>query len=364
MNNFLLSVLFSLISCFSFSQNHPNILWLVTEDISPNLSFYGDSTAKTPNLNALAAESKIYDNAFAPVGVCAPARSSIITGRYPTSIGTMHMRTSKDIMSWGKREYANNIPIMDVAGDSIRQYSTVIPEGIRCFTEYLRAAGYYCTNNAKTDYQFAAPLSAWYENDNQAHWRNRPDGRPFFAVFNTNLTHESKLWKHDKKPLTVAPETVSVPPYLPDTETSRRDIARHYSNIELMDKWVGKLIQQLKDDGLYDNTIIFFYSDHGGPLPRQKRAIYDSGLRVPLLVKHLNSAEKGRTDRLISFVDLAPTMLSLAGMTKRDGMQGRAFLGKHTAPPNAYIYGSADRFDEYTDRSRAVRDERFFVYKK
>ncbi len=341
------------------AQAPPNILWIVCEDISPTLSFYGDSTAQTPVLNALARESMVYENAFATVGVCAPSRSSIITGMYPTSIGTMHMRTGKDITSWGKRKYKDRNGITDIIGDSIREYSVVLPEEVKCFPEYLRAAGYYCTNNNKTDYQFAAPLTAWDENNAQAHWRNRPDGKPFFSVFNINVTHESRLWKNKDLPLTVAPENVPVPPYLPDNVVTRKDIARHYSNVELMDAEVGKILEELKEDGLLDKTVIFFYSDHGGPLPRQKREAYDSGLKVPFLVRAPERQEWGRTDRLISFVDLGPTVLSLAGITPPEYMEGKAFLGEHASSPRTYVFASSDRFDEYTDRTRIIRDDRW-----
>lgn len=340
-------------------QLKPNILWIVCEDISPTLSMYGDKTAKTPNLETLASESLIFDNAFAPVGVCAPSRSSIITGMYPTSIGTMHMRTGKDVQSWGNRVYKESIPVVDYKGDSIREYAAVIPNFVKCFPEYLRAEGYFCTNNQKTDYQFAAPITAWDENGPKAHWRNRPKDTPFFSVFNIGTTHESRLWKNADKKLTVSPNEVELPPYYPDNATSRNDVARHYSNVELMDKEVGEFIEQLKEDGLYDNTIIFFYSDHGGPLPRQKREIYDSGLKVPFFVKDIESKSIGRTDRLVSFVDFAPTMLSLAGIQPTDYMEGKAFLGEHEAKPRDYVFGSSDRFDEYTDRIRSVRNKRF-----
>lgn len=336
----------------------PNIVWIVTEDISPTLSCYGDNTAKTPNLDALAKDSMVYDNAFTVVGVCGPSRSAIITGMYPTSIGTQHMRTGKDVHSWGKRIYSRDVDINDVEGNQIIEYAAVIPEAVKCFTEYLRESGYYCTNNQKTDYQFAAPVTAWNENNTKAHWKNAPEGKPFFSVFNIGTTHESKLWLHDNMPLTVNPEHVNVPSYLPDNEATRKTIARHYSNIELMDAQVGVFINQLKDHGLYDNTIIFFYSDHGGPLPRQKREIYDSGLKVPFIIKGIYN-ESGRTDRLISFVDLAPTMLSLAGIKTPNYMEGRAFLGEYQAQKRDYIFGSSDRFDEHTDRIRAVRNNHF-----
>lgn len=320
---------------------------------------YGDSTAVTPNLNALAKDSMIFDNVFTTVGVCAPSRSSIVTGMQPISIGTMHMRTGKDVMSWGKRSYDKKGGNKDIEGNDVIQYSAVIPKEVKCFPEYLRAAGYYCTNNRKTDYQFAAPISVWDENDAEAHWRNRPEGKAFFSVFNIHDTHESKLWVYDDKPLTVDPKEVQVPPYFPETPETRHTIARNYSNIELMDKAVGKILDQLKADGLYDNTIIFFFSDHGGPLPRQKRAIYDSGLRVPFFIKFPNSSKTGRTDRMISFTDLAPSMLSLVGIKPPEYMQGKAFLGEFKAAPRKYIIASSDRFDEVTDRIRAVRTKNF-----
>ena len=346
----------------------PNILWLSCEDISPNLSFYGDSTAKTPVLDKLASESIVFTHAFATVGVSAPSRSSIITGMYPASIGTLHMRTGSDVGGWGKRTYDKTFGtkevILDIEGKPIRQYSAVIPEGIKCFTEYLREAGYYCTNNSKTDYQFAAPVTAWDANDNNAHWKNRPEEKPFFAVFNHGITHESQIWKNARLPLTVSPDSVPLPAYFPDNPVVRQDMARNYSNIELLDKQIGEKLQQLDEAGLMENTIIFFFSDHGGPLPRGKRAIYDSGLRVPMMIRFPKSMYAGYTNEMISFVDLAPTILSLAGIKPPEYMQGQAFLGQYkTGNKRRYIYGSGDRFDEFTDRVRSVRDERYIYVK-
>lgn len=366
MRIYSIAFLFLLVVTSVFSQEHrPNILWIVTEDISPDLSMYGDMTAKTPALDQLAKESMVYENVFSPVGVCAPSRSAIITGMYPTSIGTMHMRTGKDVPGWGKRVYEKNPEPkrLDINENSIPQYSAVIPSEIKCFSEFLRKAGYYCTNNSKTDYQFAAPISAWDENGNKAHWRNSKKGMPFFSIFNINLTHESKLWAHKDKPLTIDPSKVKVPPYLVDNQITREGIARHYSNIELMDKEVGKIIDQLKEDGLYNNTIIFFYSDHGGPLPREKRAIYDSGLKVPMFIKDINSKTIGRNDALISFVDLAPTILSLAGIKPPKYLDGTPFLGVLKGDENKYVFGSSDRFDGFTDRSRSIRTKEFLYVK-
>lgn len=355
-----------LTSIFLFSQNErPNILWIVTEDISPDLSMYGDALAKTPALDKLASESVIYDNVFSPVGVCAPTRSAIITGMYPTSIGTMHMRTGKDTGGWSKRVYDKNPKPqrLDINNNSVPQYSAVIPAEVKCFTEYLRAIGYFCTNNSKTDYQFAAPITSWDENGGSAHWRNKQNNQPFFSVFNFNVTHESRLWMNAEKELTVSPDSVKIPPYFQDTQTVRRDIARHYSNIELMDKQVSGIIEQLKEDGLYDNTIIFFYSDHGGPLPREKRAIYDSGLKVPMFIKDIDSKTIGRSDDLISFVDLAPTLLSLANIEPPKYLDGKPFMGAFKKELNEYVFGSSDRFDEFTDRTRSIRTKDFLYVK-
>lgn len=342
----------------SNSTSQPNILWIVTEDISPMLSFYGDDTAKTPILDALAKESVVYDNAFAVVGVCGPSRSAIITGMYPTSIGTMHMRTGQDVMAYGKRTYKTDIGRKDLQGNDIIQYAAVIPDYVKGFPEYLRQAGYFTSNNEKTDYQFAAPVTVWNQNSKKAHWRNRKEGQPFFSVFNFGTTHESRVWKNADLPLTVDPDDVSVPPYFQDTATSRTDLARVYSNIELLDKQVGKLLQELKNDGLYDNTIIFFYSDHGGPLPRQKREIYDSGLKVPFMVKDLRGTS-GRSDQMVSFIDLAPTVLNLANIKIPENIQGTPFMGAGKYKERELVYGSSDRFDEFTDRSRSVRNDRY-----
>lgn len=338
----------------------PNIVWITVEDISPTLSVYGDSTAKTPNIDRLASQSQIFTESFTTVGVCSPSRSSIITGMYPVSIGTHQMRTGKDVFGWGSRNYDGLSNAIDVNGDSIPLHSVVTPQEVRCFTEYMRAGGYYCTNNSKTDYQFAAPVTAWDQNGDDAHWRNRDKNQPFFSVFNFDVTHESKMWLHRNKPLTVDPKNVPLPPYFPDTETVRNDVARNYSNIELLDSMVGDLIKELKSDKLLDNTYIFFFSDHGGPLPRGKRSHYESGLKVPMIIRNPYDISSRYNDDPISFVDLAPTMLSIAGIEIPDYIQGRAFMGDKKNPvPREYIFGSGDRFDETYDRVRSVISKDF-----
>ncbi|WP_138994525.1 sulfatase [Larkinella sp. C7] len=336
----------------------PNILWITCEDMSPHLGAFGDRVVKTPNLDRLAAEGVRYSRVYSTAGVCAPSRSALITGMYQTSIGTQHMRTLQ----------ADPFPHKS---SPVKSYSAVLPAEVRCFPEYLRKAGYYTTNNEKQDYQFVPPVTVWDESSRKAHWRNRPAHKPFFSIFNLVITHESQIWARDKETLLVRPEDVTVPVYYPDTKTVRRDIARHLSNVMRMDSIVGTILQQLKEDGLYDNTIIFFYSDHGDGLPFVKREVYDRGLRVPMIVRIpekfrvKGSKPAGSTDdQLISFVDLAPTVLSLANIPLPGYLQGQAFLGpKKAATPRKYIFAGRDRMDTELDRVRAVGDGRYKYYR-
>lgn len=345
-------------------NKRPNILWITCEDISPVLSMFEDSTAHTPHLDALAAKATIYRNAFAVTGVCGPSRSSIITGMYPTTIGTMHMRTGKDVFSFGTQKYKDKIETVDLINQNIREYSAVIPQDVRCFTDYLRKAGYYCTNDYKTDYQFAAPLSAWDLNSQGASWRSRKPGQPFFSVININHTHESKMFPGENDfPVTIDKHKIPIPPYLTDSDSMRWSIAKHYSNVKLMDTEVGEIIQKLKSDGLYDETIIFFFSDHGGPLPRQKREAYDSGLKVPLIIKFARQSSQNYNQELVSLADMGPTVLSMAGIRPPKYVDGQAIAGKFSSKKRKYIYGCGDRFDEHTDRVRIIRDERYLYVK-
>lgn len=326
----------------------PNILWLVAEDMSPTIPAYGDSTIDTPNLSRLVREGVKYTHMFSVSGVCAPSRFGIATGIYPTSGGAQHMRTSSRI------EYMEAIGVVP--------YEAVPAPAVRMMSEVLRMHGYYTSNNAKQDYQFKAPVTAWDENSNQAHWRNRPDEAPFFAVFNFGVTHESQIWRRAEDSLWIDPDLdVPIPPYLPDTELVRQDVRRMYSNIRILDSRIGEMLDQLDADGLLENTVIFFYSDHGGPLPRQKRQLYDSGLHVPLIVRFPDAQLAGTVDsQLISFIDLAPTVFSLAGIPLPDYLEGQAILGAHWASEaRRYIHAAADRFDMEYDTKRAVRDARY-----
>lgn len=334
------------------TKTPPNILWITCEDMSFQLGAYGNKLVKTPNIDRLAAEGVRFTNAFATAGVCAPSRSAIITGMYQQSIGTQNMRT-----------LAASAAALDAYPPGFKGYSAVVPEEVKCFPEYLRAAGYYCTNNSKEDYQFQAPPTVWDESSNKAHWRNRTDkNQPFFAIFNLTVTHESQVWVRAKEPLLVKPEDVVLPPYYPDVPEVRLDVARHLSNAMVMDEQAGKILAQLREDGLEQNTIVFFYSDHGDGLPFVKREIYDRGLRVPFIVKNpFEKIKKGVVDhRFISFVDLAPTVLSLVDLPIPAHLQGQAFLGKQQAPkPRQYTFAARDRMDSEYDRVRTVRDSRY-----
>ncbi|TVS15343.1 MAG: DUF229 domain-containing protein [Planctomycetaceae bacterium] len=331
----------------------PNILWLTAEDLSPNLGCYGDPYANTPVLDRLAEQGVRYTNAFATAPVCSPARSTLITGLYATSMGTQRLRSQ--------------FPVR--------------PE-IRPFSAYLRQAGYYCTNNVKTDYNLqdeaAFIADGWDESSAKAHWRQREPGQPFFAVFNFMTTHQSRtsVWPQEQFEREIGsqldpeqrhdPAEANLPPYYPDTAEARREWARYHDCITLMDRQVGQYLEQLEADGLADDTIVFFYGDHGMGIPLGKRLLHDSGMRVPLIVyfpekwRHLAPVAAGETtDRLVSFVDFAATVLSLCGIPVPEYMQGDAFLGPAAGQPRQYVYGARDRVDEVFDLSRSVRDQRW-----
>jgi arylsulfatase A-like enzyme len=328
--------------------DRPNILWISAEDINAHFGCYGDPHAVTPHIDKLATEGMRYTHAFTTAGVCAPCRSGIITGMYQTSIGTQHMRSEAKM-----------------------------PESIKPFPIYLRQAGYYCTNNSKQDYQFETPKNTWDESSSKAHWRGRADkDQPFFSVFNYTGCHESgiagtKKYKEVTANLTADqrqdPDAMTTfPPYYPDTPRAREDWKRNYELITAMDAWAGDLIAQLKEDGLYENTIIFYWSDHGVGLPRAKRWLYDSGTHIPLIVRIPKSYRvSGQgipdtvTDHLVSSIDFGPTVLNLAGVKVPDVMQGLPFLGQNLPAPRDYVYGARDRMDERYDIIRMARDHQF-----
>ena len=332
----------------------PNILWITAEDMSPVLGCYGDPFAITPNIDRLAKESVRYTKAFASAPVCSPSRSCLITGCYPTSLSTQQMRSG-----------------------------FAIPKSMRGFPALLRQRGYYTTNNVKTDYNtgnYADIIKhSWNESSATAHWRQRGGrAQPFFSVFNLMTSHQSRsmVWPYARFKEEVQstlspgdihdPNKVPLPPYYPDTPLVRRELARFYDCVTAMDLQVGALLKQLQEDGLAENTIVFFYSDHGSGMPRHKRALLDSGMHVPLLIRfpkkwqHLAPGKPGTTsDRLVSFVDYAPTVLNLLGLPIPKAMQGEPFLGSNATAPRRYVYGHRDRVDEVRDLARSVRDSRY-----
>ncbi|MBD3265758.1 sulfatase-like hydrolase/transferase, partial [bacterium] len=319
-------------------EEKPNILWITSEDNGPELGCYSDRFADTPNIDSIAAKGMIYKRAWSTAPVCAPARTCIISGVYPPSTGSQHMRSM-----------------------------TQMPSFMKMYPQYLREAGYYCTNNSKEDYNLQKPGKVWDESSRKAHWRKRKSGQPFFAIFNFTTSHESQIRRRPHTPVH-DPEKVYVPAYHPDTPEVRRDWAQYYDKITEMDKQVGNVLAQLKEDGLDENTIIFYYGDHGSGMPRSKRWPYDSGLHVPMIVhfpekwKHLAPKEYqvgGQSDRLVGFIDLAPTVLSLAGIQPPDYMQGHAFAGKYETEKPEFMFGFRGRMDERYDMVRSVTDGRY-----
>lgn len=328
----------------------PNILWITSEDNSPHwLGCYGNPQAQTPHLDKLASTGIRFTHAYSNAAVCAVARSTILNGAHAPSQGTQHMRSRHPI-----------------------------PASYTPYVRYLRDAGYYCTNNSKTDYNFKGNDQAiWDECSNKAHYRNRPANQPFFAIFNLTQTHESSLFAdgkakpyHGKSPKSprLSPQEVTVPPYLPDLPEIRKDIAIYHDMVTNLDGEVGKLLDQLEADGLADNTIVFYYSDHGGVLPRGKRYLHDTGVKVPLIIRipekwaSLSPFRNGGTcNENVAFVDFAPTLLSLVGIDTPPQMQGRAFLGpkRREAPSANLVYLYADRFDELYGMRRGITDGRW-----
>lgn len=327
------------------AKERPNFVWITCEDISPHLGCYGDPDAHTPHLDRLAGQGVRFTRAFTHAPVCAPSRSGIITGIYPTTLGTHHMRSR-------------------------------LVQAPPLLTDYLKKAGYtICWPTAaaggigKTDFNFDPP-PGWA--DVTVDWTRRPEvlRSPFFAVYNITVTHESqaratryqyarntaRLRPHERHD----PATVRLPPYYPDTVPVRDCVATYHDNITAMDYIVGDLLKLLDERKLAENTVVFFFSDHGAGLPRAKRWPYDSGLRVPLIVRWPGRIPPGSVrDDLTSLLDLAPTVLALAGVEIPPQMQGRVFLGDTARPAPSFLFAARDRMDEAYDRVRSVRSHRY-----
>lgn len=315
----------------------PNILWLVSEDTTTTLACYGDAAVPTPAIDGMARDGVVYERCFTQP-VCAPSRATLVTGVHAASFGPAeHMRASGHL-----------------------------PPGLQGFPALLRDAGYFTTNNAKTDYNAPVDIKrAWNECGKEAHWRHRSPGQAFFSVFNHEVTHESCLFPVKDTPA-VDPAGVRIPPYLPDTPEIRADYARHYSRIARLDTRISAALQELAEAGLADDTIVFYFGDNGGVLPRSKRFLQRSGTNVPLVMlvptkwRHLAPASPGgRITDPVHFVDFAPTVLSLAGVSIPGYMQGRAFAGAARAAPNEFVFCTRDRMDERYDMMRSVMDSRW-----
>jgi len=334
---------------FAPGADRPNFLFILAEDMSPTLGCYGDPDARTPHLDAFAAAGIRYTRAYSATGVCATSRSAMITAMHPSSIGTQHMRSR-----------------------------VKLPDTIRPFPELLREAGYFCVNRGKQDFNFETSPDCWDRTRwREADWTKREKGQPFFAIFNFPDTHESRLWPESKTRLvdeSLVPEerrhragAVSLPGWLPDTPEVRREWARHLDLIEMMDgQYIGPLLRRLETTGAADDTIVFFFSDHGAPFPRAKQWVTEAGTRVPLLIRfpekwqHLAPSEPGSvSDRLVSLMDLGPSVFSLAGLETPNHWEGRAFLGPAAESPREFLVFSRDRMDERVDFIRAIRDSRF-----
>lgn len=316
----------------------PNILWITSEDNSPYLGCYGDEQAGTPHLDKLAAQGVRYRNAFSNAPVCSAARATLITGMYSSSLGTQHHRSKVEI-----------------------------PAAFQLYCQPLKAAGYYCTNRSKTDYNIAGVRAGWDASSDTAHYRNRKPGQPFFSIFNLMASHESLAGaKPGKTSFGVAPEKIKLPPYLPDTPVIRRDWANYHDQMTVMDGEVGKLLAELETSGLAEDTIVFYFGDHGGALPRGKRNIHDSGTRVPLIIRFPKkwsrlapAAAGGWADELVSFVDFAPTVLNLCGVPLPENYQGQPFLGEKKARQREHVFLFRGRMDERYDTVRSIRDKDF-----
>lgn len=340
--------------CWSFanastlkSNGRPNVLWITSEDNGCHLGCYGDEYSDTPNLDALAKRGVRYVNCWAAAPVCAPSRTAIITGMWPHSMGAQHMRSEVSI-----------------------------PSAWRLLPEVMQRAGYYCTNNSKEDYNLSLGRSVWNDSSKTAHWRNRPStDTPFFAVFNSVASHESQIRKRPHVPVH-DPAFAPLPSYHPDLPEVRRDWAQYYDQLTVMDSELGNVLSQLHEDGLDDNTIVIYFGDHGSGMPRGKRWLYDSGLKVPLIVSvperyrsefQLSAVAGESSTQVVSLIDLFPSMMRIAGVdpkTLEQPMRGRSLFDEKPKDvgrtvTSEYAFAFRDRMDEHYDCSRAVRSSRF-----
>lgn len=336
-----------LLANMSMAADRPNILWLTSEDNGISwVSCYGGTNCKTPNIDKLAQEGFRYTHCFDNAAVCAPTRSTWITGMYAISNGTQPMRSR------------NEIP-HDV---------------IKYYPDLLRKAGYHTSNWTKTDYNIGGrpDKECWDVLDKKIRfgWRERKPGQPFFAIVNSTSSHESRAHGNAKNTRN-DPDQMKLFSYHPDLPAIRQTYAKYADAVEKMDNEIKETLDALKEDGLYEDTIIIYNSDHGGVMPRSKRFLYSSGTHCPLIVRmpekyrHLWPGSKPGTtvDRIVSFVDMPKTWLSLAGAEIPDTFQGTVFLGDGCEPEPAYHLSFRERADERCDFVRMIRDKQFAYYK-
>tara|TARA_B100000989_G_scaffold276704_1_gene237135 strand:+ start:4679 stop:6079 length:1401 start_codon:yes stop_codon:yes gene_type:complete len=358
MKNILLLLFVVLISACNQKQK-PNIIWITCEDQSYYLfPFNGNSDVSLPNLEELAQESTVFTNMYSTYPVCAPARSSIISGMYPQSIGTHNMR-AMHYDNYFRNEKKIGVRNKSEANLKFPRYSSKLAESVKTFPQILRENGYFTYNQTKGDYNYIINDSTWSLFNKK--YEITQNDTPLFAVYNFDITHERRMWERDNQNLQINPKKIDIPPFFPDDSIVRRSYAVNYSNMIEMDKQIGQLIDKLKSKNLYENSFIFFFSDHGGPFPRHKRAIYETGTKTPFLVKFpKGKKEVVNNKQLLSFVDLAPTVLSIAGIKLPSEYQGYAFLGKYKNDlERNFLFTSSDRFDEHTDRIRAIRGKKY-----
>jgi len=330
-----------------------NFVWICFEDTSPRFGCYGNRAARTPHVDRLAAEGCRYDQVFSTAPVCAPARSAVYSGVHAVFAGAQHMRVTHE---------NPHVPEQHA-------YTCVPPHYVKYFTEVFRAHGWFCTNYGKSDTQFEAhfdrapftawDLQGWGSEGAPVHWRRRAPGQPFFSVFNFPGTHESRMWADAEGGVRTDPAEVELPPYLPDTPGNRLAYARAHDRLAETDALAGQVLRELEEDGLADSTVVMVWSDHGEGLPRAKRWLYDTGLRVPLIVRWPGQITPGSVDgRLASTIDLAPTVLAMAGLPAPVHLQGVPFWGRDAAL-RTHVFATRDRYDEAHDMVRCVRGGRY-----
>ena len=333
----------------------PNILWIIAEDMGPELGCYGNPLVVTPNLDRIAEEGVMYTRAYTTAPVCSPSRSAFMTGMYQTSIGAHNHRSHRDD-------------------------GHTLPDGVRVITDILRDSGYFTGNirdltgnpedqfyrgTGKTDWNFTYEGEKPFDTDK---WSDLKDHQPFYAQVNFPESHRGESWDaaHEHVDQRADPEKVEFPPYYPDHEITRKVWAQYFNAIMAFDKKAGFIISKLETEDLLENTVVIIFGDNGRAMVRSKQWPYESGLHVPLLIRwprNFKSPEgfaPGRADhRLLTMIDVSATTLSIAGIVPPLVMQGRVFLGENAAPPRKYVFGGRDRGDETVDRIRTVRDNRF-----